>query len=267
MAVVAKRAAARIPGAEIAFVRFAVGLAGCVVAAGFVRFRAHNKRGLVLRGLFGGSAVLLYFEAIAHLPVGVATLLNYTAPVFTMFYAAIFLGEAITAATLGALFITSAGVLLVIGGSTPPGLPWLGGWQAIGVASAALSGAAVVAIRQVRKTDGSWEVFTAFCAAGALITGGPAAATWVRPGSMEWAALVVVGLLSLGAQLSMTYALRYVRAALSGVIAQLTPAAALLLGWIALGERVSPRAACGAALTITGVSVGAYLAAVDGGRA
>ena len=42
--------------------------------------RANNKLGLLLRGAYGGAAVLFYFLGIAHLPVGIATLLNYTAP-------------------------------------------------------------------------------------------------------------------------------------------------------------------------------------------
>ena len=37
-----------------------------------------------------------------------------------------------------------------------------------------LSGAAVATIREVRKTDGSWEIFAAFCVAGAAIAAVPA---------------------------------------------------------------------------------------------
>src|SRR5262249_4218496 len=83
MAILAKAAAARLPGPEVAFVRFVIGLLACVVAATRLRLRANNWRGLFWRGAFGGAAVLCYFLAIAHLPVGMATLLNYTAPVFT----------------------------------------------------------------------------------------------------------------------------------------------------------------------------------------
>ena len=87
------------PGREIAFVRFAVGLVACAASRRTrVRMRARNKLGLVMRGAYGGAAVLFYFLGIAHLPVGIATLLNYTAPVFTAIYAALFLGEAITRA-------------------------------------------------------------------------------------------------------------------------------------------------------------------------
>src|SRR5262245_8693399 len=58
MAVLAKGLTARLPGPEVAFVRFLVGLAACAVAAITVRLRARNWIGLVLRGGFGGAAVL-----------------------------------------------------------------------------------------------------------------------------------------------------------------------------------------------------------------
>jgi drug/metabolite transporter (DMT)-like permease len=261
MAVVAKAVA--LPGAEVAFVRFCIGLLACGVAATRIRMQTNNKVGLLLRGAYGGAAVLLYFSAIAHLPVGVATLLNYTAPVFTAVYAGTFLGEKVKRATLAALAITTMGVAMVIGGVAPPGSLGFGRWQMVGVASAVLSGAAVATIREVRKTDGSWEIFAAFCLIGALLTSVPTATGWVSPSSLQWVELGAVGLISVAAQLLMTYALRFVRAAVAGIIAQLTPVAALAMGWFLFREAIGALALSGAALTLAGVSWGAYLASND----
>jgi drug/metabolite transporter (DMT)-like permease len=261
MALATKVAAARLPGPQIAFVRFLIGLAACAVARTRVRMQARNKVGLLLRGAFGGAAVLCFFLGIAHLPVGIATLLNYTAPVFTAVYAALFLGEAITPTTLGALGLTTVGVVMVMLGTAPAGSLVLGRWQLVGVLSAMLSGAAVATIREVRKTDGSWEIFAAFCAAGAAICVVPAVRDWVAPTPREWLVLTAVGLTSVVGQLLMTYALRYVRAAVGGVIAQLTPVTSLALGWAILGDRIGGLALAGAVLTLVGVSVGGYLAA------
>jgi drug/metabolite transporter (DMT)-like permease len=213
-----------------------------------------------MRGAYGGAAVLCYFIGIAHLPVGIATLMNYTAPVFTAIYAAAFLGEGISRATLGALALTTVGVVLVILGTAPAGSVGLDRWELVGLLSAVLSGAAVATIREVRKTDGSWEIFAAFCFAGAALSAVPAVRAWVPPRPAEWGILVLIGLTSVVGQLLMTHALRYVRAAVGGVIAQLTPVTSLALGWIMLGDRIGGLALAGAALTLAGVSVGAYLA-------
>ena len=76
----------------------------------------------------------------------------------------------------------------------------------------------------------------------------------------EWAALVTVGLISVLAQLLMTYALRFVRAAVAGVIAQFTPVAAITMGWLFLDEHIAGLALIGAMITLAGVTWGAWLA-------
>ncbi len=255
MAVAAKLASARIPGPEVAFVRFAVGVVATAVAAlAGASVRPVNWWGLFLRGFFGGLAVLGYFASIAHLSVGMATLLNYTFPVFTALFAAAFLGERLAVATVGALAITFTGVVLVVRGNAPAGELGFGPWQLIGLGSSVLSGAAVTGIRYARRTDGAWAVFGAFCAIGALATAAPAAATWVRPNPREWLLLAAVGLLAVVAQLLLTWAMRYVRAATSGVITQLVPVTALFTGILFLDEPARPLALVGSAVTLVGVA-------------
>jgi drug/metabolite transporter (DMT)-like permease len=258
MAFAAKRATARLPGPEVAFVRFVIGLGAVGVAAlTGVRLRPVNWWGLFLRGLFGGLAVLLYFIAISKLPVGTATLLNYTAPVFTAVFAALFLGERVSLTTGAALLLTFAGVVLVLRGHAAPGYIGLGRWEACGMASALLSGAAVTTIRAVRKTDGSWEIFAAFCLVGVLATAPMALRGWVTPTPVDWLLLGAVGATSVLAQVLFIYSLRYVTAATSGVISQLTPVSALLLGVAILGEPLSLVSLLGSGVTLAGVALGA----------
>src|SRR4051812_16396978 len=207
MAVTAKRAAAHLPKPQVAFVRFLIGCLCCAAAAARYGLHAHNRRGLFLRGLLGGSSVLCYFLAIEHLPIGVATLLNYTAPVFTAIWATLLLDERLDPRALGALAVTTAGVVVVVQSSAKGASIGVGPWHLVGVLSAVLSGGAVATIREVRKTDGSWEIFPAFCVAGLLITAPPALRGWVSPTPLEWALLLAVGILSVAGQLLMTYSL------------------------------------------------------------
>jgi drug/metabolite transporter (DMT)-like permease len=174
-------------------------------------------------------------------------------------YAALFLNELVTPATFGALGVTTTGVALVLGGMAPPGSFGLGVWQCVGIGSALLSGAAVATIREVRKTDGSWEIFAAFCVGGGIMTAGPTVAGWVSPSAAEWVGLGVIGLISVVAQLLLTYALRFVTAAGAGIIIQLTPVAALTMGWALFEEKLAGISIVGAAVTLAGVSWGALL--------
>ncbi len=255
MSFVAKRASGHLPGPEVALFRFLVGAAAVGTAMLFgLRLRPVSLRGLFLRGFFGGTAVLFFFIAIARLSVGMATLLNYTSPVFTAIFAAIFLRERLRPRTIAALALTTVGVALVARGNAPPGSFGFGRWEAMGLLSAMLSGAAVTTMRFVRRTDGTWEIFGAFCVIGAATCAGPAIHGWVRPTAHDAALVVTVGLLAVVAQLAFTWAMRYVRAATAGVFSQLTPVTALVLGVAALGEAAHPIALGGAALTLCGVA-------------
>lgn len=261
MATVAKRTAARLSGAEVAFVRFVVGLASvAVVGVTVVRLRPVGWGVLAVRGLAGGLAVLFYFLGIAHLPVGTAVLLNYTAPVYTAIFAALFLRERVPRVTAWALALTLVGVALVVEGGGHGHTGAFGRWELCGLASAVLSGLAVTAVRAARTTDGPWEIFGAFCVGGTLVTAPQALAGWVAPTAAEWGLLIVVGLLSVAAQVLYTIGLREVEAALSGVISQLTPLGALALGAAFFHDRFSTLAVLGSLLTIGSVATAAWVA-------
>lgn len=265
MALFAREAAGRLPGAQIAFVRFA---AESLVVAGLVvsrrialRVRRANGGWLLARGLCGGLAVLAYFSAIAHLGVGIASLLNYTAPAWAVPLGWVLLGERPRGASLLALAVALAGVMLVLG----PGHAAVAGgrWVLVGVASALLSAIAVTAIRAVRRAaddglppESSWTVFASFTGIGALATLPAAIAPlghWVTPSPREWVLLLATALTSIVAQLLMTRALRYVTAPLMGVVHQLTVVLTLVFGVAFYGETLTTTALLGSALTVVGV--------------
>jgi drug/metabolite transporter (DMT)-like permease len=66
----------------------------------------------------------------------------------------------------------------------------------------------------------------------------------------------------------MTWAMRYVKAAPAGVVSQLTPTSAMLLGVLWFGEPARWQALVGAAVTLGGVALGARAESrsVDDGR-
>ena len=67
MALATKYASVRLPGPQVALVRFVIGLAACALAATRVRMQARNKLGLFLRGAYGvlGASVPLFGGASA----------------------------------------------------------------------------------------------------------------------------------------------------------------------------------------------------------
>ena len=252
----AKLASRTLPGDEIAFLRFALMLAPFLVSRRLLREALTYQRLdlLAYRGIFGGVAVLLYFLAIEKIPVGMATLLNYSSPVWSVSFAALVLGERVRPLLLLPFGVALAGTLLVTGAFEGSGWPpRVGLWEGVGFLSAILSGAAVTAIRAARKTEGSWAIYASFTACGLLVTAPFALAGFRWPDAREWLLLAIVGGSSISAQLLMTYAYRWVTNLQAGVFSQITVMVTMLLGVVFLGERLSPLQLLGAAFAIGGV--------------
>ncbi len=265
MAFAAKLASARLTGPQVAMVRFAVGLLPVVLVARYRRAATRFERLdlLLYRGFFGGLAVLLYFIAIQHISPGVATLLNYTAPVWSGIFSMLFIGERISPKVLIPLPIAFAGVLLVVRAHALPGdVLGFGRWELAAATSAIASGAAVTAMRAARRSESSWSVYASFCLLGLVVTAPLGIWTWRMPVGMDWVWLAATSLLAIGAQLALTFSLRWVDAVTVGVISQLAVLISMALGATLLSETISLMSAIGAALTIGGVVGVVYVTAL-----
>jgi drug/metabolite transporter (DMT)-like permease len=255
MAFAAKLASAQLTGPQVACVRFSIGILPCLLipAARHLAFRFQRADLLLIRGFFGGMTVLLYFAAIAHIDVGVATLLNYTAPLFSGIFSALFIGERITAKVLLPLPIALAGVYLVVHAHAHPGdILGFGRWELCAIAGATCSGLAVTTIRAARRSENSWSVYMSFNFIGLLVCL-PFSFPWHLPDHSTFTALAATAIFAIGGQLLMTFSLRWVDAMTVGVISQLAVIVSMFLGATLLSERIPPMAAVGAMLTISGV--------------
>lgn len=256
MAFAAKLASARLSGPQVAMIRFAVGLMPVLLIPRYRHAAAKYDRIdlLFYRGFFGGMAVLLYFLAIAHTSVGIATLLNYTAPLYSGVFSMLLIGEKLSPKVLIPMPVALAGVFLVVHAHAAPGdILGFGKWELVGACSAIASGAAVTAMRAARRTENSWSVYASFCLLGFITTAPLGIATWKAPQREEWLPLIACSLLAIGAQLLMTFSLRWVDAMTVGVISQLAVLVSMALGATILQELITPMAALGSVLTIGGV--------------
>jgi drug/metabolite transporter (DMT)-like permease len=251
MAFAAKIASARLSGPEVAMIRMGVGLLPCLIVPRYRRaaMRFDRLDLLFYRGFFGGVAVMMYFLAIEHTTAGIATLLNYTAPIWSGLFSIAFIGERISARVLIPLPIALSGIFLVVNA----GGVGLGRWEIVGLSSAVCSGAAVTAMRAARRGENSWSVYASFCLLGFLVNAPLALRSWKMPVGSEWLSLAATSFFAMGAQLLLTFSLRWVDAMTVGVISQLAVLVSMSLGAVFLQERITSLTAIGSALTIAGV--------------
>ena len=101
---------------------------------------------------FGGMA--LWFQAIIAMPLAEATALHFTLPLYTVIFAAVFLGERVGWRRWAATAVGFLGALIVLRpGAVPISAPAL-----MVLASAAFYGGAVVMIKLLTRTDAALPI-------------------------------------------------------------------------------------------------------------
>lgn len=259
MAVLTRLLAGKVPAAEVATVRFAVGIIGCGFLFAWKRRRPNFSQGklLTLRGLFGGVAVVTYFFAIERLGAAPATVLNYSSPIYAAAFAAWFLGETSTSMRRVGLVVATSGAAFVTfstGSVTNPLVPDVGALA--GILSAVTGGAAMTVIRKLRDDTDAITVFFAFCIGGLVVSAPLAAPGWVPLSGFPLFICLVIGVLSIGGQMLFTWGMGFTSATAGSATTQLVPVVAwtLALGW--LGEPVTLLGVVGAVLCVSGVLLG-----------
>lgn len=267
MVTAVKGASAQLPATEIVFIRFAFGLTAVAIPVWRILRRdgLHSPKLLLIRGILGGSAVLAYFAAIGMIPAAMASLLNYTSPLYTTLLGIWFLKERPQPSVLGFGLLAMLGCMAIA----------FGGWQQasgslIGYALAALSavgaGSSIVAMRALGRSDHPVLTFSALCLCGILVSLpfglSPGETSWRWPaGSTLWW-LAAMSLTSLVAQLLFTFGLRYVSASTAALSMQLSVGFTALLSYVAFGEQPTAVQLVGALLILAGV-IGIVMAALQ----
>ena len=267
MSLLVKMASRDLPTMEIVFVRSVFMTA--ITLALLHRVRAPllgvDRRTLSARGLFGATAMCLLYWGLGRLPLGDATTVHYTAPVWTALAAAWLLGERVRASVVAGVAASLAGVVLIarptaLVGAAPVDAPAV----AAVLASALLSGLAYTLVRKLRATDAPMTIILWLSAAG-LAASLPFALSgaWRWPSASAWAVLAGIGCATLVGQIALTYGLRQLEAGTATTIgyAQIV----LAFGWGALvfGERPSAGAVAGALLVLVSVGLVARRAATS----
>lgn len=258
MAVCVRLSAREMTVPQIAFLRF---LGSLSILLAFRRGRSlqpqpGNRTRVLLRGLLGGAAILLYYRGIAGAGAGLATMLHCTYPVFTALLATAFLGERLDARLATALAMSIAGVFAIFG----PGVEMSprvldGAVSALG--ASVLAGGAVAAAGHLRRTESAYLVTTYFMAVGTVLSS-PA----ILLGMPVWnaalaAAVLGVVLTSVGGQTLLHLGLGFASPTQASLAAATSVVSAAVFEALFLGENLGSGAIAGAALLIGAVALAA----------
>ncbi len=260
MAVCVKYVSPRIPAGEAVFFRsfFAMPVILAWLAwNGNVRhgLDTANPMGHVWRGLVGTTAMVMGFTALGLLPLPEVTALGYAAPLLTVIFAAMFLGETVRVFRMTAVLVGLIGVLIVLSPRmTVMSVDAASKVETIG-AMAALIGAvfaalAQVFIRRLVATEQTAAIVFYFSLTATILSLLTLPFGWLVPTPFEATLLVAAGLLGGIGQILLTESYRH---APTGVIAPfeyVSMLLSLLLGYLIFSEVPTPTMLVGAALVV-----------------
>lgn len=196
----------RIPATELVFFRSIISLSLCLIA-----FKRRNinpwgnqKLFLILRGVFGVTALSMFFYTLQKLPLGSAITIQYLSPIFTTFFGIFLLKEKVKNIQWIFFIMAFLGIAMVKGfdPNVTPGL------LLMGICSALFSGLAYNCIRKVKDSDHPLVVVFYFPLIATPVMGLLSAFNWIQPMGIEWLLLLAMGILTQIAQVFMTKALQ-----------------------------------------------------------
>ena len=106
-----------LPAVQAAFIRYSIGLAMLVPLMLRMNWGSISKSNLgmyTLRGLFHGVAVMLWFYAMARIPIAEVTAIGYTTPIFTAVGAILIFRERVHIRRIMAILIGFLGTLIIL---------------------------------------------------------------------------------------------------------------------------------------------------------
>lgn len=134
-------------------------IAAAVLAAYFLwsdisRIRTRVFKSHIGRSVLNFAGMTLWFQAIVAMPLAEATALHFTLPLYTVIFAALFLGERVGWRRWSATAVGFLGALIVLRpGAVPIETP-----AVMVLASAAFYGGAVVMIKLLTRTDAALPI-------------------------------------------------------------------------------------------------------------
>jgi drug/metabolite transporter (DMT)-like permease len=217
--------------------------------------RTRNPMGHVWRGVVGTSAMGLGFASLGFLPLPEVTALGYAAPLLTVVFAAMFLGEEVRIFRITAVVLGLVGVLIVvsprlttISDGEVSASDALGAMLVLG--SAVFAALAQVFVRKLVNEESTASIVFYFSITATLMSLVTLPFGWVVPAPQEAALLIAAGLLGGIGQILLTSSYRWADASVVAPFDYVSMIFALIFGYVFFAEVPTLPVIGGAALVV-----------------
>lgn len=226
-----------LPAPQMAFIRYGLGLFLMLPFMGGLITHWPSKKHwqfYAIRGVFHGIGVMLWFYAMAHVPMAEVTALGYLVPIFVSIGAVIFLGEVIQFRRIIAIIFAFIGALIIL----RPGFVEIG-WGQLAQLSAGPLFACSYLIAKTVSDNASPSVIVGMLSFFCTLTLFPFAwAVWVHPSWVDLGLLFLTAILATSGHYTMTRAIKIAPLTLTQPITFLQLVWASVLGILFFQEAV-----------------------------
>ncbi len=251
---------------QAAFLRYALGVAillPMMIRSGWAVFYTRRPLRHALRGGVHGAGVLLWFYAITSLPIAEVTALGYTSPIFVTIGAILFLGERARAATIIAVIIGFAGVLVIV----RPGFETISLGAIAILCSAPLFACSQLLVKTLVREDSSITTVIYLSLFATLTISVPALSVWQAPGARELALLALAAGFATSSHVLLAQGLKWVDVSLAQPAEFLRLVWATLAGFVLFGEVPGVWVLVGSVIVVGSVTIAAHAALGETSRA
>ena len=251
LAIILVKQVSHIPAMEVVFFRCSIASVFCFV--GIRRAKADwigsNHLQLLLRGLFGTTALFFFFITLQNVPLASAMTIQYLSPIFTSIIAIFVLKEGVKNIQWLFYAVAFSGVILIEQFDSRISLFYL----AIGIISAFCSGMAYNLVRSLKGREYPLTIVLHFQLVGAVAGLIGIFFEWRTPQGWDWFYLFLIAVFSQLGQVFLTSALQKERVAGVAIVNYTGLIYALLVGALVYGEEQTAASMAGMLLVVFGV--------------
>ncbi len=260
MATCVKSVADHIPPGEIVFFRSFFAIPVILIWLVSEHDLAHglstkNPMGHLWRGVIGTTAMVLGFTALGLLPLPEVTAIGYAAPLLTVIFAAMFLGEEVRLFRISAVVLGLIGVVVIVSPRlTVLSVEAANKTETIGAVlvlmGAVFAALAQVFVRKLVKTERTAPIVFYFSVTASVLSLVTISFGWVLPTPGEAGLMILAGILGGLGQILLTSSYRFADTSVIAPFEYASMLLALIIGYSLFDEVPTTATIIGAGLVI-----------------
>ena len=204
MFAIAKHLMTTLPMLEVGLFRFLMSLLFYIpwlMSNGIGALKTERPGAHFCRGFFGATSLIAGIFAVHYMRLADAIVLTFTIPLWSILFAALFLGEKVRLRRSIATAVGFAGVLIMVkpqAGIEPAAL--------VALLAAILATGAITTMKSLTRTEPTERIVFYFLFYGTVLLGLPAIYVFQMPNLAEWGWLALLGLVGSSGQYFLTRA-------------------------------------------------------------